>query len=285
MEISDKIKCLYDKDTKDAYANLQELEEISDNEDFLYPYLNEFIEMLKSEKYVIRVRGFRLLCKQAKWDREDKINEAIEDILTAVDDEKPTAVRQALQYLEYLVPYKKELNGRIKETALSIDCSKFKDTMQPLIEKDIRSLVQLIERWDKLDKTKQPSMEAISRYVNNPLWEELCQYIEEEYQISPVFEYSRCSMPGWNVKYRKAGRSLCTLYPMEGYFVALVVISEREKMEMESALPSFTAYLQQLYHDTQEGMGQKWLMIEVRDQSVLGDVRQCIAIRRKSKKR
>jgi len=146
MEISDKIKCLYDKDTKYAYANLQELEEISDNEDFLYPYLNEFIEMLKSEKYVIRVRGFRLLCKQAKWDREDKINEVIEDILTAVDDEKPTAVRQALQYLEYLVPYKKELNGRIKETALSIDCSKFKDTMKPLIEKDIRSLVQLMER-------------------------------------------------------------------------------------------------------------------------------------------
>jgi len=145
MEISDKIKCLYDKDTKYAYAKLQELEEVSDREDLLYPYLNEFIEMLKSEKYVIRVRGFRLLCKQAKWDRGNKINAAIEDILTAVHDEKPTAVRQALQYLEYVVPYKKELNDRIKETALSIDCSKFKDTMQPLIENDIRSLVQLIE--------------------------------------------------------------------------------------------------------------------------------------------
>ena len=43
MEISDKIKCLYDKDTKNAYANLQKLESISDCEDILYPYLNEFI--------------------------------------------------------------------------------------------------------------------------------------------------------------------------------------------------------------------------------------------------
>jgi len=66
MEISDKIKCLYDKDTKNAYANLQELKSISENEDILSPYLNEFIAMLKSEKYVIRIRGFRLICKQAK---------------------------------------------------------------------------------------------------------------------------------------------------------------------------------------------------------------------------
>jgi len=145
MEISDKIKYLYDKDTKNAYANLQKLESISDREDILYPYLNEFIAMLKSEKYVIRVRGFRLICKQAKWDKGNKINEAIAEILTAVHDEKPTAIRQALQYLEYVVPYKKELNGKIKETALAIDCSKSKDTMQPLIAKDIRSLVQLIE--------------------------------------------------------------------------------------------------------------------------------------------
>lgn len=145
MEISDRIKHLYDKDTKDAYANLRELEAISEHEDILYSYLDEFISMLGSEKYVIRVRGFRLLFKQAKWDRNNKINEAIEAILAAVHDEKPTAVRQALQYLGWVVPYKVELNNRIKETALSIDCSQSKDTMQPLIAKDIQSLVKLIE--------------------------------------------------------------------------------------------------------------------------------------------
>lgn len=145
MEIRDKIRRLYEKDTKDAYANLQELEAISECKDILYAYLDEFISMLKSEKYVVRVRGFRLLCKQAKWDGGNKIDEAIEDILAAVHDEKPTAVRQALQYLEYIVPYKKGLNDRIKEAALSIDCSVLKDTMRPLIAKDIQNLVQLIE--------------------------------------------------------------------------------------------------------------------------------------------
>jgi AraC family transcriptional regulator len=27
---------------------------------------------------------------------------------------------------------------------------------------------------------------------------------------------------GWNVKYRKGGRALCSLYPKQGYFLALV---------------------------------------------------------------
>jgi len=145
VEISDKIKLLYDKDSTVTYTNLLELEEISEYENTLYSYLDEFMSMLKSEKYSIRVRGFRLLCKQAKWDVDDKINEVITEILFALNDEKPTAVRQALQYLTYIVLDKRELVGTIKEVVLSIDCSRFKDTMRPLIEKDIQALIKVMD--------------------------------------------------------------------------------------------------------------------------------------------
>ncbi len=140
--------------------------------------------------------------------------------------------------------------------------------------------------WNKDDGTREPTKEDISSYVNSPLWEQLCNYVEKEYQSKPVLEYSRCSMQyGWNVKYKKGGRTLCTLYPMEGYYIALIVIGERERLEFEWMLPGFTEYLQQLYHNTKTGMGQKWLMISVTDDTVLGDVKQCIAIRRGIKKK
>ena len=145
MEISDKINLLYEKDSTITYANLLELEEMSEHENTLYPYLNEFIMMLKSEKYSIRVRGFRLLCKQAKWDNDDKISEAITEILFAVNDEKPTAVRQVLKYLTYITLNKKELISIIREAVLSIDCSRFKDSMRPLIEKDIQTLIKVMD--------------------------------------------------------------------------------------------------------------------------------------------
>lgn len=88
---------------------------------------------------------------------------------------------------------------------------------------------------------------------------------------------------GSNTK-SKVGRTLCTLYPMGGYFIALIVIGDREMTETELMLPSFTEYFQQLYHETKTGMGQKWLMLSVTDVAVLEDVKQCIAIRRGKKK-
>ena len=63
MEIIDKLKCLYDGDTKNAYAALRELEALSEHENILYPYVDKFIAMLKNEKYVVAVKNF-LLSKQ-----------------------------------------------------------------------------------------------------------------------------------------------------------------------------------------------------------------------------
>ncbi len=137
------------------------------------------------------------------------------------------------------------------------------------------------EVWDKVNPIQKPSCDTISHYVNNPLWSELCLFLETEYQCRPELEYSKCSLQkGWNVKYKKSGRSLCTLYPMNGYFTVLIVISEKERMEAELMLPFCSEYLQQLYKDTKTGMGQKWLMIDVRDGAVLAEVKDLIAIRR-----
>ena len=135
--------------------------------------------------------------------------------------------------------------------------------------------------WNKTDGTHKPSMEGISDFVNNILWDDLCHYIETQYQTGPEFHYSRCSMQmGWNVKFKKAGRALCTLYPMEGYYRALIVIGEREQIRMETNLPNFTPYVQELYQQTKSSMGQKWLMLDVTNQSVLKDLKDCINFRR-----
>jgi len=144
MDIKIMIKALYSKDTSEAYKILLELEQISEKEKFLYDYFDEFFQMIYNEKYVIRVRGYRLLCKQAKWDKENKINKNIDKILLEMEDVKPTAVRQKLKALKDIVLNKKELNGKIKKKILGMDCSIYKDTMQPLILKDIENVLKII---------------------------------------------------------------------------------------------------------------------------------------------
>ena len=87
---------------------------------------------------------------------------------------------------------------------------------------------------------------------------------------------------GWNIKYQKSGKSLCTLYPKQGYLQLLVTIGARGVNEAELLMPLCTEYIQNLFE--QSGFqGSKCLGIELRDESVLRDVKSLIEIRAKTK--
>jgi hypothetical protein len=137
--------------------------------------------------------------------------------------------------------------------------------------------------WSKLfDKEKQPTALEISQYINSPLWENLLAFLQESYDVSPSYSYSSCSeQPGWNIKYKKAGRSLCTLYPMSGFFIALVVIGANEEFEAEALMPSYGEYIQELLTESKSSSGERWLMVEVTDCQVLDDTKALIRTRRK----
>ena len=95
-------------------------------------------------------------------------------------------------------------------------------------------------------------------------------------------EFSRCSLErGWNVKFKKSGKSLCTIYPREGYFTVLVVIGSKVKEAVENILCDCAPELRELYEKTRWGNGQEWLMIYLEDQGeMFADVLQLIEIRR-----
>ncbi|NBH35941.1 DUF3788 family protein [Clostridiaceae bacterium] len=85
----------------------------------------------------------------------------------------------------------------------------------------------------------------------------------------------------WNVKFRKSGKSLCTIYPKEGFFTVLVVIGAREKEAVEAILPECTKEVREIYRKTKLGNEQKWLMIDLEDQGeVYEDIFRLIEIRK-----
>lgn len=139
------VSMLEDKDTPAAYKALQRLEQISDETGLTYVYIVKFVNMINSDKYVIRVRGFRLFCKQAKWDTDNILDENIDDVLKILHDEKPTAVRQALAALSDVVRYKPELREIVKEAVSGINYLRYKNTMHSLLMKDIQGILELIK--------------------------------------------------------------------------------------------------------------------------------------------
>ena len=138
---------------------------------------------------------------------------------------------------------------------------------------------------DLLDKTLQPTLAELGAYIGNPLFDTLCRFLERAYQPQCKIEFSGDSnLMGWNVKFRKAGRALCALYPKAGYFSVLVVVGRKEKERVEAVLPTLSAQMQALYHSTKEGMGQRWLMTDLYSEDCLyRDILTLIQIRRDSK--
>ena len=135
--------------------------------------------------------------------------------------------------------------------------------------------------WNQLyPKTIRPSPEEIAAFIGSPLWGEFCAQIESAYGVEPQIEHSVCfGAPGWNVKYKKGGRALCTLYPDDGFFTCMVVVGAAEAPYADAALAACSADVQTLYSNTRVFNGARWLMIRITDARVLEDVKTLIRLR------
>lgn len=141
--MKDVIKEITQKDDSVAYAKTKEIVSASEFSRDYYPYLDDFALLLNNEKSYIRTRAFILCCSQARWD-DGKIKNILPSMVKLLNDPKPTVVRQCLNAIKEVVVYCPELCRNILESLEKIDLTKYKESMTPLIKKDIESLTELI---------------------------------------------------------------------------------------------------------------------------------------------
>lgn len=136
--------------------------------------------------------------------------------------------------------------------------------------------------WDAMFSSEQtPGLKDFNNFIGSGLWEEFTCGIEKKYNIKPQICYSTCPMQrGWNIKYRKGGKALCTLYPQKGFFTALVVTGDKEDFAVRAMLPVFTEYTKKLCENTPSlnKMG-KWLMVNVTSAGILKDLFALVEIK------
>ena len=138
-EIRALLSALEYKDIAAGYHALLRLEKISNVSNLLYPFTELFVSMTESKSSAIRIRGFRLFCKQAQWDSEKKIEKYLDRVLILLHDENAVVVRQALASLPELLRCNPSLQKIIREAVSSIDYGKYKESMADLIARDIKN--------------------------------------------------------------------------------------------------------------------------------------------------
>ena len=154
-------------------------------------------------------------------------------------------------------------------------------TMYALDDNGVRAVCVVTDEGDGILEIK--NIATAPEHQGRGYAKALVCFIARRYgEAFEKIEFSACSWEhGWNIKFKKAGKTLCTIYPRENHVTVLVVVGSKEKEAVEAMLPGCTAALQELYHRTQEGNGQRWLMIDLEDRdSVYDDLLRMIGIRR-----
>ena len=93
--------------------------------------------MLDHPKSLVRNRALYLLAANAQWDDENRFDSILPAYLAHITDEKPITARQCIKALAQVGMAKPQYIDEILSSLRGADLSKYKDTMRPLIQKDI----------------------------------------------------------------------------------------------------------------------------------------------------
>ena len=125
------------KDDKYACALADKIISESQETDEWYEYFDDFASLLSHPKSLVRNRALYIIAANAQWDEENRFDFIFSDFLAHVTDEKPITARQCIKALAQVGAAKPQYIPRILSCLQDADLSKYKDSMSPLIEKDI----------------------------------------------------------------------------------------------------------------------------------------------------
>ena len=125
------------KDDKFACAFADMIIAESRETDAWYEYFDAFATLLHHPKSLVRNRVLHILAANARWDEENRFDAILPEFLRHVTDEKPITARQCIQALTEVGLAKPQYIPQILDCFHNADLSKYKDSMRPLIEKDM----------------------------------------------------------------------------------------------------------------------------------------------------
>ena len=125
------------KDDRYACAFADQIITESQQTDAWYKYFDDFASLLDYPKSLVRNRVLYILAAIAQWDEENRLDSILPDFLAHITDEKPITARQCIKALAQVGQAKPQYIPRILSCLRDADLSKYKDSMRPLIEKDI----------------------------------------------------------------------------------------------------------------------------------------------------
>jgi len=136
-----------------------------------------------------------------------------------------------------------------------------------------------------LDGDVRPTEDEIENTIgeNSFLWFDMRKYLEENYDFAPeLVSYGK--KYGWTIRYRKSGKTLCSLFPEKDAFTVLVVLGMKEVKKTYSMIDKLNSEVRSLLENTEQLRDGHWLWIRVLAKDDIEPIKLLLNTKRKPKK-
>ena len=144
------------------------------------------------------------------------------------------------------------------------------------VERDFRRMI------DKTHKPTEGEMESFIEEQAREPWLEIRRFIEDGYDLTPETIFYGTKY-GWTVRYRKSGKTLCSLFPEKGGFTVLIVLGKKESEKALSMRDELSSKIQKIFGDTEQLRDGRWLWIRLLTTKDTDDIKKLLRIKRKPK--
>lgn len=128
-----------------------------------------------------------------------------------------------------------------------------------------------------------PGEEEMTALVGKSLydvWNQLCALIDEKYDMDCLWNQGGKAWK-YEYKYRRGGKTLCTLYARENCVGFMVILGKEERLKFEAEKGNYAKEVQQIYDETQTYHDGKWIMFRPVDTSLFSDFMKLLRIKRR----
>jgi len=110
----------------------------------------------------------------------------------------------------------------------------------------------------------------------------LRRFLKENYYIEPEMIFDK--KYGWDVRYRKSGKTLITLTPEKGAVRVLLILGREESKKALSMRHELSPKMYDLIETTKQLHDGRWLWIRLFETKDAEDIEKLLPVKRKPKK-
>lgn len=112
------------------------------------------------------------------------------------------------------------------------------------------------------------------------VFEALCRAVDEKYDVDRLWDKGYRDW-AYEYKYRRGGKTLCTIYLKAGVIGFQVIFGKDERVKVESRREEFSEAVMKAYDEAHTFHDGKWVMFLPTDESMLEDFLRLLALKRR----